>query len=412
MNALNIGFIWQVAYPWDVRLDKFFDACTANGHRVALLCKGKGSLPPSEDFAGIRIQRVYPPTILGSGALAKAAIFPLFFNPLWVSQVSKFVREGSFDLLVVRDIPLAYLVGLLGQKYQVPVILDMAENYPAALKAYEKPLYKPFLLGNSWLPKIYEQIAVKKMAHIFVVTEESAARLRALGVPPEKLTLVGNTPEQKHLAQFSAQGDCQDSSRNQGKLNLLYVGKVDPHRGVELIVRVMPDLLRKFPELTLSIVGDGTHRHMLANLAQSLGLASRVQFCGWVAFKDIWKYIQESTICLIPHLRSEHTDTTLPNKLFDYMAVGKPVVASACIPMERVIREVGCGATFDPDSTAELTGVLTELLSNPELRRRMGDNGKIAVNERYNWDHDRKSLMQVVEHVGESSRKSATVMAT
>ena len=78
---------------------------------------------------------------------------------------------------------------------QAPVMLDMAENYPAALIAYENAFYKPFLLGNGFLPRLYEKAVVKKLDHIFVVAEEQIKRLGKLGVPNEKITLIQNTPE-------------------------------------------------------------------------------------------------------------------------------------------------------------------------------------------------------------------------
>jgi glycosyltransferase involved in cell wall biosynthesis len=373
--------------------------CLQNGYQVSLLCRGRGLLPRSETLNGIQIRRVYQPRPLHADWVARMASFPLFFNPLWVAGITRFLKEEEVDLLVVRDLPLAFLAGSLGRVFRTPVILDMAENYPAALVAYENALYKPFLFGNAWIPRLYEKASLKLMEHTLVVTDEQRRRLEALGVEASRITIVGNTPE---TCSFSfptdkSHGPFQGNTENGA--NLLFVGKLDSHRGVDLLIRALPDLRREFPNLTLTLVGDGTERLRLGHLAKSLGVGSSVQLPGWVEFRNIWSYIDKSTICLIPHRRTEHTDTTLPNKLFDYMALGKPVVASNCAPMERVIRETDCGVTFLSGDVADLQAALRTMLADAKVRSAKGQNGKKAVLEKYNWGVDAKCLLRVLANL-------------
>lgn len=400
---MKIGFVWHNDYPWDVRLEKITKVCLQNGHQVSLLCRGRDSLLRSETLNGIKIHRVYPPRIFRAKWAAKAAGFPFFFNPLWIVGLVGFVRRENFDLLVVRDLPLAFLVGAIGKMFRTPVILDMAENYPAALMAYQNSLYKPFLFSNAWLPKQYEKLSMRLLDHTLVVTDEQARRLEALGVEASKITVVSNTPEMRALPPITNESAISRVPDDERTANLLFVGKLDPHRGVHLVIQALPDLLREFPQLTLTLVGVGTERARLEQMAESLGMGSSVQMQGWVEFRNIWGYIGQSTVCLIPHLRSEHTDTTLPNKLFDYMALGKPVVASNCAPMERIIRETDCGLTFVSGDVVALQAALRKLLSNPEARVRMGRNGMKAVREKYNWGIDEKSLLNVLDGIAPDS---------
>jgi glycosyltransferase involved in cell wall biosynthesis len=342
--------------------------------------------------------------MLGTKTVARTATFPLFFNPLWVIAIIRFLRKCRPDVLVVRDLPLAFLAGFLGRVFRSAVILDMAENYPAALTAYRKAIYTPFLIRNAWLPKQYEKLSLLLSDHVIVVTKEQAQRLHALGVKEGKISIVGNTPE---AHPFGSSANAENGSMIQDptkRLDVLFVGKLDAHRGVELVVRAMPDLLRQFPKLTLTIVGDGRQRAHLQKVALSLGLGSSVRLPGWIEFGKIWSYIESSAICLIPHLRSEHTDTTLPNKLFDYMSMGKPVIASNCAPLERVIRETDCGLTFRSGDVSDLQRALRTLLSSPEMQLTKGQNGKKAVRENYNWNIDRKSLADTIRRVSASFR--------
>jgi glycosyltransferase involved in cell wall biosynthesis len=161
--------------------------------------------------------------------------------------------------------------------------------------------------------------------------------------------------------------------------------------------------------LTLTLVGGGTERQRLEEQANILGVGSSVRFPGWVEFQKIWGYIDSSTVCLIPHVRTEHTDTTLPNKLFDYMAKGKPVVASDCAPIERVIRETNCGLTFRSGDVEDLQTALRTMLADDEVRRTRGQNGQKAVLEKYNWEVDEKSLLQAIQ-IASFDKKDALLM--
>lgn len=394
---MKIGFIWHCVYPWDVRLEKMMKACAEQGHEVVLISKGKRGLPKRQTLGTLRVRRVWTASRLPN-VLQKALIYPLFFNPVWPLATWKALGEENVDVIVVRDLPLALMAGLLGLALNKPVIMDMAENYPAALMAYENPLYKPFLFANAWLPKQLEKIALKTLAHVLVVTEEQAERLRQIGMDPTRISLVGNTPERT----FFAPNDNNKENTN-GRITLLFAGGLEPYRGTELAIRALPHLTAEFPKLNLILVGDGSVKGKLGELARSLHVADKVELPGWIDFQQIPDYIRRSSVCLIPHLRSEHTDTTLPNKLFDYMALSKPVVASDCRPIQRVIEETGCGVTFRSGDVGDLVLALRQILRDPNREQR-GKNGRRAVEQKYNWEIDKNTLLAAIQRVGATSQ--------
>ena len=397
-RLLRIGFLWHCVYPWDVRLEKIMKACADRGHEICLVCKGKPGLRVREEIDGLRVHRV----LLGSGhpgRVYSALMYPLFCNPVWIQKALSVFRAEKVDLVIVRDLPLALLAGVLGKLLHKPVVLDMAENYPAALMVYNNPVYRPFLFANGWLPKKFEQLSLKTIDHVLVVTEEQGERLQRAGVGSTRITMVGNTPE----SGFYQRDGGRQGSAGDDRIEMLFVGFLDAHRGVELVVRAMPKLVAEFPNLHLTLVGDGTQRTRLIELSRSLGLAGKVELPGWVDFSQVPEFIRRSTICLIPHLRSEHTETTLPNKLFDYMAYSKPVVATDCAPIRRIIDEAACGVTFQSGSEADFVHVVRNLLLDPD-RAAKGERGKRAVEQKYNWEVDKKILVQTLEAVAGSAR--------
>lgn len=388
---MKVGILWQVVYPWDVRMEKIIKVLTDDGHEVHLVCRGKPGLAPDEDLGRLKIHRVGGK---GSRLLGRVAGAPLPVNPFWYRSALRAFRDAAIDRLIVRDLPMALLAAVLGKRLDVPVFFDMAENYPAALVAYNKSLYKPLLFGNGWLPKQYEKLSLRYMAHVFVVADEQIERLAAAGFDRGKISVVMNTPDLDFYLDRARQesGARSDPTRP----TLLYVGKIDAHRGIELIVRAMPRVAGRYPQARLLIVGDGSERRNLVELASSLGIAHNVELPGWLAFEHVPALIAQSTVCLIPHLKSEHTETTVPNKIFDYMALGKPVIVSDCAPLARIVREADCGRVFRSGDVGDLGDQVLELLGDSR-REVLGANGKREVAERYHWSRDAERFLARVK---------------
>lgn len=400
---MRIGFVWQCVYPWDVRLEKILDACVEGGHSVCLVSKGRRDLAKSETVRQADVVRVMPDSKRLQGWPAKLFTYPLFFNPTWMSALLKTFRKNKVDMIIVRDLPLGMLAAWVGQKLKLPVIMDMAENYPAALLAYQNPVYKPFLVGNAWLPKKYEAEVLRKLAHVFVVAEEQRQRLIRTGVDPTRITLIGNTPVDSFIRSTASMNGHHASNGHHPKpevTDLLYVGKIDVHRGVDLMIRALQGLQEEFPGLRLTLVGDGKSTANLQQLANELGVRDKVNFPGWVDWTSISEFIRRSTVCLIPHRRSEHTDTTLPNKLFDYMALSKPVIASDCEPLRRIIEQENCGLVFKSGDVESLQNAIRKTLNDPQLAQK-GANGRRAIEQGYNWTFDKARLLDTIRQVGE-----------
>ena len=103
-----------------------------------------------------------------------------------------------------------------------------------------------------------------------------------------------------------------------------------------------------------------------------------------------------ATVGVIPHPKNDHTDTTIPNKLFDYMACGRPVVVSSAAPLERIVTQERCGLVFTAGSPENLADVLAHLSADRTAREEMGRNGAKAVRRRFHWERDAGALRDAV----------------
>ena len=394
---MRIAIIWHCVYPWDIRIEKVLNLLSKHGHKIHLICKGREGLPETEDIGPVRTHRIFVSSSSIGSNLSKMLSYPIFLNPVWIYSIVKILIKNRVGLIIVRDLPLALLAGILGKALRIPVLLDMAENYPAALIAYSKARYKPFLLMDGFLPRFYEQWSLKFMEHVFIVAEEQRTRLMKLGVPEDKMSCIRNTPELRFFSENTGCGGENGTDLNSGA-TLLYVGKIDKHRGVDILIRAMPEILKRYPKARLQIIGDGTERTKLIEMVEGLTLKESVIFEGWIEFSRVPRFIGNSTICLIPHLLSEHTNTTIPNKIFDYMAMGKPVIVSNCEPLARIVREEKCGLIFRSGDSDDFSRKVIKLLEDKN-RNVYGLNGKKAVELKYNWQVDSENMLKTINNM-------------
>lgn len=404
---MKVLFVWDSEYPWDIRVEKICDTLLADGSEVHLVCRNKSRKILEENYNGVQIHRLpYLPKRFGR--LNHIFTFPLFLNPLWLSRIAKVVRENKIELIIVRDLPMALAAIMIGKIKKVPVLLDMAECYPELIKAVWK--FEPFKLANvivrnPLLAEIIEKLTLLTTDHIFVVVEESRKRLIEKGVPPNKITIVSNTPVIQRFTRASATFPGL-LANHKGKLILLYVGFLNFPRGLETVVKSMRQFVSMNDQAYLLLIGTGTAETYLKDLVVKLNLEKYVGFGGWIENKYIPEYVASSDICIVPHYKCGHWNNTIPNKLFDYMVSGKPVLVSDVPPMKRIVEEANCGLIYEDTNIKSLVSKLS-YLQDPELRRQLGLNGMNAVKNQYNWDNDAIRLLDGVNTYASSTSRSS-----
>lgn len=388
---MRIGIVWFCDYPWDVRIEKQSRALYASGHEVYVICKNLSALLSYEERDGCTIIR----HACGRGIPNRILSEHLPFNPLWSFWLARDIRHFHLDCLLVRDIPL-FLPARRAAGKRLPVLLDMAENYPAGLR-----IWKPGL--PAWVYAYaarVEKRAVTAADMIITVVEEQARRLaRQYALAPDRLAVVENTPELQYAA---VQSGLPSSRRAENEFLMLFTGVLGRDRGLDTVLHALSRLMETGKPIRLALVGDGAMRMELERLARNLGLLERVSFIGRVGHEEVYRWIALADLCLVPHTDCEFIATTMPNKIYDYMMLGKPVLCSDSPPLARLVRETGAGLTFVSGSDTDLAEKIRLLTDDRETRFQLGANGRRAVQKRYNWSVDGARFVGIVE---ETARK-------
>jgi glycosyltransferase involved in cell wall biosynthesis len=312
--------------------------------------------------------------------------------------MDRVIREAQVDLILVRDLLLALPAAILAKIHRIPVILDMAENYPAMLQ--DRLRYTPSgLLGRLVRHpspiRLVERLSLALVDHIIVVVEESRERLVGAGVPSDRITIVCNTPR---LEGWQAAASRQNCPRSKQDIHLAYLGNLDGSRGLDVAIRAVHRLKDAGRFVKLSIMGNGPSREQLTALATHSGVADRVEITGRLPFSQVTEVMAQADIGLIPHYATAAWNSTIPNKLFDYMALGLPVIVSDTKPTARIVRKEQCGEVFRDRNEADLARCIVAL-ADPKARRTQGENGRAAIARLYNWNYDSQILVRTLEAV-------------
>ncbi len=392
-------------YPWDVRAEKICLALTAAGHDVHIVAHNKARGAERERLAEGTVHRMrrvrwLPPRIDAVTA------FPAFFNPRWISHLRRVVRETRAEAIIVRDLPLALTALWCGQRFGIPVLLDMAENYPAMTQdTWDAGRQRAIdhLVRNPRLVAAIERKVLPRMDAVLTVVEESAERVKQLGVSAERAFVVSNTPP---AARAEARA-VPRASGAAGRLDLVYLGLLEIPRGIGELIDAVALLHARGVSIHATIIGDGRDAAIFREQAKARELGSDViEFTGYVARDDALRLVSRADIGIVPHHATALWNSTIPNKLFDFMAAGLPVVTSSAVPAARIVRETGAGEVFRAGDAASLADAILAL-DKTEARMQRGEAGRRAVRERYNWERDTSELLAALGQVTSVAESAA-----
>jgi len=381
-------------YPPDRRVEREARDLIRAGHNVFLMARRAPGQAAEETVAGVHVIRV-PLPFQNRRFLCDLAYY-LCQRYLIVFSILRACRRHHIDALHVHDLPYAFATTLAGRLLHLPVVFDMHEHYTVMVAmGFEAPAYRRFkpLAGPLLaLLRLEERFACRRARKVIVVADEHVSRVASLGVPREDIVVVTNTED--HDAFSGLAIDQELCARHRDEFVILYMGMLNPHRGLETAIDAMPIVLGQIPNARLLIVGDGPSRGVLKQRVRAAGLGAHVTFTGYQPFARLPSYITLSAAGLIPHISTPHIETTMPNKVFQCMLLGRPVIVSSVRPLVRVVRDAQCGVVFaerDPRSLAD--AVLQ--LRDPQLRQRLGENGRAAVASRYDWSHTVQALLEI-----------------
>jgi len=167
---------------------------------------------------------------------------------------------------------------------------------------------------------------------------------------------------------------------------ILFIGGITEDRGLDLLVKALPKVMVKNPDVIVLFVGEGPQKAYLKKLAQDIGVERFVKFVPPVSHKDIPRYISLAEITVGPLVARLDTFGSVPRKVLEYMACAKPVVSCRGGVAQDLIIDGHNGFLFQPDDEEELASIISEVFNDPSLSKEIGLNARKHVENFHDWD--------------------------
>lgn len=246
-------------------------------------------------------------------------------------------------------------------------------------------------LALPWLARLTERLIWRGADRVLVVTERLAERVIAAGVPPARVEVVPNGIDLQRFSSAPTTAAAKAELRLGNRLVLGFVGFVRPWHGLERVL----DWMHARPDggTVLLLVGDGPARAGLVARAAALGLTDRLRITGIVEREQVPRYIAAFDIALQPAV----VDYASPLKLFEYMALGRAILAPDAANIREILAD---GENALLASPADLTPALDRLAGDLELRRRLGEAARATIIRRdLTWDGNARRIERLCRKV-------------
>lgn len=336
------------------------------GYEVVLI------VPCRESGAGedIRIR----PVPLPAGRLERMS------RTVW--KVFRAALEERGDVYHFHDpelIPAALLLKLLGGR----VVADVHEDVPGDIRS---KFWVPVRLRR---PVAFLVSLLQKLLAFSVDAVITATPVIAQAFPSEKTRAIRNYPILEEWPELETENYDERSPR------VSYVGKIEETRGNREMVEAIGQLSGP-KELSLALAGDFSPREFEAKLSSLPGW-KRVERLGFLDRPSVGRLLGRSRIGLILlHPGPNHMEAE-PNKLYEYMAAGLPVIASNFPAWRKLVEGLDCGMVVNPLDAVEIADAISTLLEDPQRAEAMGRRGRKAVLDRFNWGVEREKLFSLYD---------------
>jgi glycosyltransferase involved in cell wall biosynthesis len=364
--------------PYRVDVAELFgDALTVFGIDVEWYMRRTQAGPASiENFAGQMVHLPYRSA--GKGVVGKVLTKLAF----WMGDVWQLLAclGRPVELIQVRDKYIAALCGLLVARIKgVPFVYWCSYPFPEhylELSRSASGLRALYCRVHGWLGIAILYRGVMHLAnHVIVQTEKMKQDIAVYGVPLDQMTPVPMGVPQR-LVDWAA---THQTTIVPGRV--VYLGTMVAVRQLHVLIDAFASLRARFPQASLLMVGDGDHPHERAALEQqvaALGLSDAVRFTGFVPIEQAWSYAASAAVCISPIFPSPILNCGSPTKLFEYMALGRPVVCNTHPDQTSVIGESNAGLCVEWGIN-QFADAMLWMLENPQQAEAMGAQGPAWV---------------------------------
>ena len=374
MRACHVVYSY---FPFDPRVRREVETLHRFEYELDVIAMQEPGEPRVETVLGARVHRI-PFAVVRGGKVRYAFQYLVFLLAAAALLLVLHIRR-RYDIVHVHSLPDFQVFAALPERILgARVVLDLHEAMPeifaARFRLAEEGLWTALARAAEWMSCAFAD-------RVIVVNDVIRSLLVGRGVDPRKLVVVMNSPD---IHEGMGRGLATPSVPNLGRgPRIVYVGGINPERDLEVLIRAAARLHRS-DGVSLVIIGygDSDYAERLRALARSEGMGDAFRLLPRVDQNQVLAYLSQSDVGPVTYQRNPITELAVPNKVFEYAAVGKPLVIANLRALRGLFGEAAL--YYTAGNAEELASRIAELLRDERLRRGLAERAR-EVLDRCNW---------------------------
>jgi glycosyltransferase involved in cell wall biosynthesis len=385
-KPLNICMIAYSFYETDSRIKQYATALVERGDRVDVIALRGQDQPSHSVLNGVNVFRIQARKINERGPLS----YLLRIMRFLLSAAAIITRRhfsGKYQLIHVHSVPdFLVFAAAIPKLMGTPIVLDIHDVLPEFYASkFRVPrgsfMFRCLVIAERW--------SIAFADHTIVANHLWCERVAHRCGMPHKCSPIRNYPP-RGLFNPNIRTRCN------GKFLITYPGSLNWHQGVDVAITAFAKVKDQMPDAEFHIYGEGPAKASLIGLAESLGLGDRVAFHGLLPTEQIVQVMADTDLAVEPkRSTSQFGNEALSMKIFEFMAVGVPLVVSRT-RIHQYYYSDELVKYYDSDDEEELAANMVLLRRNPELRKKQVTNALQYV-EAHSWDVEKYQYLAIVD---------------
>ena len=309
------------------------------------------------------------------------------------------INTRHVDVIYFRNVKLGFIAVVLKTIFRKKMIFEAN-----GLEYMEQEMRGVDLLNKTFskILKFGEMITIKNSDKIISVTEKiKDVFLEEYKIKEAKVIVINNGVNIDLFTPIMDKGVIKKEIRIKNDEYVVgFIGTFKQWHGLEYLIKSASLVTKELPNTKFLLVGDGILKENCITLVKHTGLTDNFIFIDTVPYEEVPRYMNAFDVCAI--LKKKDIPGS-PLKLWEYMACGKPVIATNTEDF-KALEEYNAGILVDPEKTEDIADAIITLLKNKELREEMGENGRNYVVENRSWETVAREVVSVMKEAAKRKR--------
>ncbi len=341
--------------------------------------KYKGHTFYKEEIEGINVVRTFTYAAPNRGKIKRSLGF---FSFMFSSVIQGIYKVKKHDILIASSPPIT--VGLSGMILamfkRIPFVFEVRDLWPESIVQLGQ-------ITNKFVIRILEilEVMMYRCAAVVVgVSDPFVDIISQKGIPRDKIKIIKNGVDLKLFTPGNYDKDLANELNLKGKFVVAYFGTFGLAHALDKVL-LAAEKLKNEKNIHFIFIGDGAEKEKLKQMKKELGLTN-VTFLPMIKKTELRKYYSIADLMLVPLRNLPLFDSALPSKLFEILAMKKPIIITVKGEAQKLVENAGVGKFAEPENPDDLARKILEAYNDPKWIKTAAEKGRTFVEQNFNRD--------------------------